>query len=90
MKTISHTVINANGLTSKYAAELVAEANKYVSDIVIVADRNDKSKQADLKSIMDVFTIIVRDGETFEIDFDGEDEEKAYEGFEKLFEVLPL
>ena len=56
MKTIQVTVKNEDGLTSRLAAELVAEANKHISKITMVTDKNDTTKQADLKSIMNVFT----------------------------------
>ena len=58
MRTLSITVTNPNGLTSRYAAELVAEANKHLSNITLIADKEDPSLQADLKSIMNVFTIL--------------------------------
>lgn len=90
MKTIKVQVKNDNGLTSRLAAELVAEANKYISRINMVVDKNDTSKQADLKSIMNVFTLSIPKNECFDIEIEGVDEEKAYLGFISLLEELPL
>ena len=90
MKTISIKVTNENGLTSRLAAELVAEANKHISRCTMVADRNDPSKQADLKSIMNVFTLAFPKGGHFDIDIEGVDEESAYHSFFDLIQSLPL
>ena len=90
MRTLSITVTNPNGLTSRYAAELVAEANKHLSNITLIADKENPSLQADLKSIMNVFTISISQGQTFTIEIEGSDEDKAYNAFEELIKVLPL
>jgi len=90
MKTLSIKVTNENGLTSRLAAELVAEANKHISKCTMVVDRDDPSKQADLKSIMNVFTLSIPKGGRFYIDIEGVDEERAYNSFIDLLETLPL
>ena len=68
MKTIQVTVKNEDGLTSRLAAELVAEANKHISKITMVTDKNDTTKQADLKSIMNVFTLSIPKNGVFDIE----------------------
>jgi len=90
MKTLKIQIQNENGLTSRLAAELVAEANKYISRINMVVDKSDTTKQADLKSIMNVFTLSIPCGESFDIEIEGVDEEKAYINFTKLVETLSL
>jgi phosphotransferase system HPr (HPr) family protein len=90
MKTLSIKVTNENGLTSRLAAELVAEANKHISRCTMVVDRKDPAAQADLKSIMNVFTLSIPKGGHFDIDIEGVDEESAYMSFIKLIESLPL
>ncbi len=90
MKTLKLTVTNLNGLTSRLAADLVAEANKHVSNVTMVVNRDDPLSQADLKSIMNVFTLSVPQGKSFEIDIDGEDEEATYKAFEELVAELHL
>ncbi len=90
MKTIQVTVKNEDGLTSRLAAELVAEANKHISKITMVTDKNDTTKQADLKSIMNVFTLSIPKNGVFDIEIEGVDEEEAYTSFLNLIETLPL
>ena len=90
MKTIKVRVTNENGLTSRLAAELVAEANKHISRCTMVADREDTAAQADLKSIMNVFTLSIPQNGTFDIDIEGVDEEQAYNSFIDLLQTLPL
>jgi phosphotransferase system HPr (HPr) family protein len=90
MKTLSIKVTNENGLTSRLAAELVAEANKHISRCTMVVDRKDPSQQADLKSIMNVFTLSIPKGGHFDIDIEGVDEESAFNSFINLIETLPL
>ena len=82
MKTIHVRVTNENGLTSRLAAELVAEANKHIARCT--------TAQADLKSIMNVFTLSIPQNGTFDIDIEGVDEEMAYNDFISLLETLPL
>ena len=90
MKTIKVRVTNENGLTSRLAAELVAEANKHISRCTMVVDRNDTAAQADLKSIMNVFTLAIPQNGTFDIDIEGVDEEQSYNSFIDLLQTLPL
>ncbi len=90
MKTLSIKVTNENGLTSRLAAELVAEANKHIARCTMVVDKDDPSQQADLKSIMNVFTLSIPKGGSFDIVIEGADEESAYMAFFHLLESLPL
>lgn len=90
MKQIDIQVTNQNGLTSRLAAELVAEANKHISKCTMVVDPKDPSEQADLKSIMNVFTLSIPKGGVFKIIIDGADEDVAYDSFSKLISSLPM
>lgn len=90
MKILNVKVTNLSGLTSRLAAELVAEANRYLSKITMIVDKQDTSKQADLKSIMNVFTLSIPSNTTFDIEIDGVDEDKAYQGFKSLISSLAL
>ena len=53
-------------------------------------DKDDPSQQADLKSIMNVFTLSIPKGGSFDIVIEGADEESAYMAFFHLLESLPL
>lgn len=86
MRTLEVKITNPNGLTSRHGADLVEEANLYKSNItMITSTSNDK---ADLKSIMDVMTTVVNEGEAFTIEIEGEDEDKAYDAFVKLLQTV--
>ncbi len=89
MKSIKVQVKNENGLTSRLAAELVAEANKHMSKITMIVS-DDSSQQADLKSIMNVFTLSIPQNESFNIKIEGPDEEKAFNSFTKLLSNLSI
>ena len=90
MKVLTIKVTNENGLTSRLAAELGAEANKHISRCTMIVDPSDPSEQADLKSIMNVFTLSIPKGGSFDIDIEGVDEEAAYQSFVALKETLPF
>ena len=75
-------VNDMGGLTSRSSAELVEEANHHKCDITLRLENGD---ECDLKSIMNVFALSpIEKGETITVICDGDDEEKAVEGFKKL------
>lgn len=84
MRTLEVKITSPNGMNSRQAAELVAEANLFKSNITMVT----ANEQADLKSIMDVMVTVVREGEAFTIEIEGEDEERAYEAYQKLLQTV--
>lgn len=86
MKTINGKVNNSNGLTARLSALLVAEANKYKSNLTIRVDDED----ADLKSIMNVMALVVPNGLEYSITIEGVDEEQAFENFNKLLKDIDL
>ncbi len=70
------------GLTSRSSAELVEEANHHRCNVTMKLENGD---ECDLKSIMNVFALSPIDkGAELTIVCEGEDEEKAVLGFEKL------
>lgn len=72
-----------SGLTSRSSAELVEEANHHKCHITLKVDSN--GEECDLKSIMNVFALTpICKGETITIECEGEDEEAAINGFQKL------
>ena len=86
MKTINGKVNNSNGLTARLSALLVAEANKYKSNLTIKVD----DEEADLKSIMNVMALVVPNGLEYSITIEGVDEEQAFENFNKLLKDIDL
>lgn len=86
MTSIDIKITNPNGLTPRLAAELVEEANNYSCNITMSDDRSEK---CDLKSIMNVFgTITAGYNENLHLEFEGEDENNALNGFKELFDAL--
>lgn len=82
MKDLTITVKNPGGLTSRSAAELVEEANHYHSHISL---KIETGEECDLKSIMNVFALpLISPESKIVIICDGDDEDQAVLGFEKL------
>lgn len=82
MKELKINVTNMGGLTSRSSAELVEEANHHKCQVTMRLENGD---ECDLKSIMNVFALAPIDkGAVITIELEGEDEEKALVGFEKL------
>lgn len=86
MKREQFILNNKKGLSSRACTTLVTEANKYKADSFIC--HNDEC--ANLKSIMNVLALVIRDRDTFILQVDGEDEEIAYEALLKTLSSLEL
>jgi phosphocarrier protein len=82
MKSIQYTITDELGIHARPAAELVKFANQFQSDIkIITAD----GKEANVKSIMGVMSLAVKQGDTITVQIDGADEADAAE---KIAQVL--
>ncbi len=68
------SISSPSGLGSRAAAALVREANQFHCDMEL----SYQDEVADLKSIMNVMALVIRQGEVFELRCEGEDEEQAY------------
>lgn len=87
MKVLNCKVNNGTGVTSRISAELVAEANHAENcEITLVLGDN----TADLKSIMNMMSLVIKDGAEFSIQITGEDEEDVYASFANLLQDLKL
>ena len=86
MKKQLFVIKSANGLSSRASANLVSEANKYKSDIYL----NYADEKANLKSIMNVMALVIRQDETFELVAHGEDEEEALSHLHSLMLDIKL
>ena len=87
MRKIFGKINNTIGITSRIAAELVAEANK-ASKCNLTLFCNDNS--ADLKSIMNMMSLVIRDQDEFTIQIEGENEEAIEAKFTELLTQLKL
>ena len=73
-------VISLNGLSSRASVALVNEANKYDSE----SSLHFQGEEANMKSIMNVMALVIRNGETFSIECQGKDEENTINGLERV------
>mgnify|MGYP001341777920 FL=1 len=82
MITRNLQVLNKLGLHARAAAKVVFIANKFVSDITLVKD----NKQADARSIMKILMLSASKDSIINITVEGNDEIKAMNSIEKLFQ----
>lgn len=75
------TVCNKLGLHARAAAKLVALASNFASEITIQKE----NRKINGKSIMGVMMLAASQGTVVNIQIDGEDEEKAMNEIESLF-----
>lgn len=75
-----YKVVSLNGLSSRASVALVNEANKYDSESTLLF----QNEEANMKSIMNVMALVIRNNEIFAITVDGKDEEKLILGLEKV------
>lgn len=71
----------ANGLEARPVAVLVQKASMFDSKIYIEAE----GKKVNAKSIMGMMSLTLKEGETFTVVTEGEDEVKAAEGIKSFF-----
>ena len=74
-------VLDDMGLHARPAARLAQEAQKFASDIHLVAG----GQEVDAKSILDILTLAVGSGTTLTLRARGEDAREAVEHLERLF-----
>ncbi len=81
MKKKELLVENKLGLHARAAAQIVKSASAYVSRITLARD----GLEVDGKSIMGIMMLAAAKGSTVMMQANGEDEELAADGMEKLF-----
>ena len=79
-------IASPNGLSSRASANLVSEANRYKSDVFL----NYQGESANMKSIMNVMALVIRQNEAFEVLCEGDDETNAIENISKLMKDINL
>ncbi len=77
-------VINKTGLHARPAAQVVRLATKFKSQIHAVKD----DKRADLKSLLDLLGLGVCQNDSFTIQAEGKDENKAIEQLTELINEI--
>lgn len=82
MKKFEYVIRDEVGIHARPAGNLVKEAKKYESKVVISAN----GKSAEATRLMAVMGLGVKCGQTVEVEISGADEEKAYEEIKSFFE----
>ena len=80
------TVIDKAGIHARPASQLVNTANQFKSDIFLVYN----GKDTNLKSVLGVMSLGIRNGESFSIRAEGEDAEKALAALEETLKEQGL
>ncbi|OGW35309.1 MAG: phosphocarrier protein HPr [Nitrospirae bacterium GWD2_57_9] len=81
MKKKELLIENKLGLHARAAAQIVKSASGYSSKIILVKD----DLEVDGKSIMGIMMLAAAKGSTVTLQVQGEDEEQAVAGLERLF-----
>ena len=76
MKKINYTVVAEAGIHARPAGLLVKQAASFKSDIKLLNEEN--GKEADLKRLMTVMALGVKQGNSIVVTVEGEDEDEAY------------
>jgi len=76
MKKINYTVVAEAGIHARPAGPLVKQAASFKSDIKLLNEEN--GKEADLKRLMAVMALGVKQGNSIVVTVEGEDEDEAY------------
>ena len=80
------TVVPAEGLHARPAAEFVKTAKGYTSDIRVIKDSTEANakREANAKSSLNLMTLGAKQGEKLTIRAEGDDEEAAAEALAEL------
>ena len=76
MKKINYTVVAEAGIHARPAGLLVKQAASFKSNIKILNEES--GKEADLKRLMAVMALGVKQGNSIVVTVEGEDEDEAY------------
>ena len=83
MKKFEYVIKDEVGIHARPAGELVKEAQKYESRILITSN----GKSAEATKLMAVMSLGVKCGQTVEVEITGSDAETAYENMKAFFET---
>ena len=86
MKTQQFTVVDPLGIHARPASQLVAKATPFASSIEIRTEE----KAANLKSILGVMGLALKQGSQFTLVVEGEDEEEALAALTTLITEMGL
>ena len=75
MKEVTYTITDPEGIHARPAGELVKVAKEFSCKITLTKD----GKSGDCKKIFGIMGLAVKSGNEIVINFDGEDEDAAYD-----------
>lgn len=78
MKEFTHLITCGKSLPSKEVTNLIKECSKFNSEIFISC----KGNSADVRKIMSVMALGIKNGDTIEVFIEGVDEEEAFASIE--------
>lgn len=82
MKTFSYTVKDEIGLHARPAGKLSDKAKEFKSEIVVKKG----SKEVNVRRLMMLMSLGIKNADTVEVTVSGEDEDEAYEAMKAFFE----
>ncbi|MBR6627795.1 MAG: HPr family phosphocarrier protein [Lachnospiraceae bacterium] len=82
MKVFVYEIKDSVGVHARPAGMLVKEAMKYDSRISIKTE----NKSVEATKLMALMALGIKQGQRIEVEIEGADEEKAYEGIKAFFE----
>lgn len=83
MKSFTYTIIDPLGIHARPAGQIVNEAKKYSSTIMIDAGE----KKANAARLMAVMALGVKCGQSITVTSEGDDEDTAIESVKQFFET---
>ncbi|HOO79009.1 MAG TPA: HPr family phosphocarrier protein [Lachnospiraceae bacterium] len=83
MREFSYTITDEIGIHARPAGTIAKKAKEFASTITITKD----GKTAELKKLMAVMALGIKQGDTVTVTANGEDEEIAIWAIEKLFQA---
>ena len=83
MKSFMYTIIDPLGIHARPAGQIVNEAKKYSSTIMIDAGE----KKANAARLIAVMALGVKCGQSITVTAEGDDEDAAIESMQKFFET---
>jgi phosphocarrier protein len=84
MKSFEYTITDEVGIHARPAGILVKEAKNYASTITLT---NPAGKSADVRKLMALMSLGVKQGETVTVTAEGEDEDTAIAALEEFFKA---
>lgn len=83
MKRITYALKDEYGMHARPASKLAGLSQNYQSSVEI----RYKEKTCNLKSMISILRLGIKNGECFDIEIDGEDEEEAYHAMEEMLKA---